>query len=1108
MSGFSLLFSALLLAAVPQVFHAQGEMAGEVTQTSVILQSRLTSVAKLTDGDVPGMAGVARFELSERDDFRSARMTDWLKAEPENDFIVKVKVDGLNPATRYYYRLIFGADRDSVQTGETCSFRTLQGRESTDEVSFVVVTGMNYMSFHYGKVKKGKRTGVGAYRGENKHLGFPALATMLKKKPDFFVGTGDNVYYDSHDDREATELKDLRRKWHEQFVQPRFVELFRHVPTYWEKDDHDHRYNDCDREGNRAPLSELGIQTFREQVPVVDPLDPQAKTYRTYRVNRHLQVWLVEGRDYRSPNKMPDGPDKTLWGAEQIAWLKRTLTESDATWKLLISPTPMVGPDDAYKIDNHTNHKGFRHEGRALLDWIKEQRLDEQGFHVICGDRHWQYHSVDPTGIEEFSSGALVDSNSRLGRSPGDPKSTDPDATIRQLHSQTKASGGFLQVTVHDDGSIRFEFFDENGESLYHTVKPSRNSLSVLKEDGANLLRDHLLRRIRQQYDARRRDVEEAFSSRDALMKRQEQLKSRLRTIVGELPPKSPLQAKTTGTLKGDGFRVEKVVFQSRPQHYVTANLYVPDGDGPFPGVLIACGHSGLGKAYPSYQKAAMLIAHSGMMALVYDPIGQGERLSYLKGSRNAGLQHKLDNVNAILVGRTAVGYQAWDSIRAADYLMSRPELDRSKPLGMTGNSGGGAQTMYLMALDGRIGPAAPSCHITTLQRNFELGGAGDGCQSPPLTGALGIDHPDFFVMRAPRPSIILSAERDYKDIVFTRKTYAETQKVYALLDRPECMEMFAYDDTHSFSQPRREAAAQWMQRWLLDKSAAITEPEFEPFDGNELQVTESGQVLSEFADAFSVSNLNLRRAKELASARKNFWRSHARSESIEKVRELAGVGKTISAAESERCGVIDRGDYQIEKLILRREGEVPVPALLFRPSQPAGKAPVLYVDGRGKAADAGAVGRVEQLVQGGNTVLTIDVRGFGETTDSPSNVAYVKGDHRAAMWSMHLGKSLLGQRVEDVLAASACLSRLTGMKDEKFDLIGVGAAGPVVLHAACLSEQVGRVTLRNSIGSWVEDVVAQPRDMDAISHVIPSALTTYDLPNLAALLGDRLTIE
>ena len=393
MNAFSILFFAMFLVTEPQTFHAQGEMAGEVTQNSVILQSRLTSVSKLTDGDVPGIAGVARFELSEHHDFRSVRKTAWLKAEAETDFIIKAKIGGLKPATRYYYRLIYGADRGSVRTGETCSFKSLQGSGGSDEVSFVVVTGMNYMSFHYGKVKNGKRTGVGAYHGEDKRLGFPALATILNMKPDFFVGTGDNVYYDSHDDQEATKLKGLRRKWHEQFAQPRFVELFRHVPTYWEKDDHDHRYNDCDCEGDRDPLSDLGIRTFREQVPVVPPSAPKAKTYRTHRVNQYLQIWLVEGRDYRSPNKMPDGPDKTLWGAEQIAWLKRTLLESDATWKLLISPTPMVGPDDAYKIDNHTNHQGFRHEGRAFF------QLDQRAATTISKKVHLD---VGGNAVENF----------------------------------------------------------------------------------------------------------------------------------------------------------------------------------------------------------------------------------------------------------------------------------------------------------------------------------------------------------------------------------------------------------------------------------------------------------------------------------------------------------------------------------------------------------------------------------------------------------------------------------------------------------------------------------------------------------------------------------
>jgi len=470
--GFAL--AALTLVSIShsaEVFHAQGEMTGEVDMTSAILQSRLTASPARVGLDVPGAPGWARFEIAEREDFQNSRLTEWIEARAGYDFIVKTKVEGLRPGTRHYYRLIYGPDKNRTQSGPTCQFRTLQGRDGANEVSFVVVTGMNYMSFHYGIPRKGKRTGERMYAGPDKDLGYPALATMIKMKPDFFVGTGDNVYYDSHDDQEATNAMGMRQKWHQQFVQPRFVELFRNTPTYWEKDDHEHRYNDCDREGNRPPSSDLGIRLFREQVPVVAPGDESSPTYRTYRINRNLQIWLVEGRDYRSPNKMPDGPDKTLWGAEQIAWLKRTLTASDASFKLLISPTPLIGPDDAYKRDNHTNPRGFRHEGRAFFQWLKEQELDKQGFYLICGDRHWQYHSIDPTGIEEFSSGALVDANSRLGRNPGDPKSTDPNAEIRQPYTQTTASGGFLRVTVTRNAEARFEFFDENGERLYRTVK-------------------------------------------------------------------------------------------------------------------------------------------------------------------------------------------------------------------------------------------------------------------------------------------------------------------------------------------------------------------------------------------------------------------------------------------------------------------------------------------------------------------------------------------------------------------------------------------------------------------------------------------------------------
>ena len=1118
--GLAIVFVCSLLAAPLQgeIFQGQGSMVGEVTQTSAILQSRLTASKALVEGDVPGIAGVARFEYSTGKNFKGARQTAWLKASAASDFIVKAKVSGLQPATQYFYRLVFGASEATAKKGAVGSFRTLQKKTGVEEVSFVVVTGMNYVSFYHGKLGAARDPDTGrrirdsstSYQGADKASGFPALESIRKLKPTFFVGTGDNIYYDSHDAMEATTLVDMRRKWHQQFRQPRFISLFQNVPTYWEKDDHDHRFDDCDREGNRPPLSDLGIATFREQVPVVDPADTQAKTYRTHRINRHLQIWLVEGRDYRSPNKMKDGPDKVLWGAEQIAWLKRTLLASDATFKLLISPTPMVGPDDARKTDNHTNINGFQHEGLEFFKWVVANKLHQQGFYTLCGDRHWQYHARHPLGVEEFSSGALVDSNSRLGRKPGDPQSTDPEGEIKQLYTQKYRSGGFLRVVVTAQGTARFEFYDENGQELYRAVKEPQADLGVLEKDASGLLEKYYLGRIRAQYDKRRADVAEALKTKKGVLKRQQMLRRDLQKILGDLPEKTPLRPRVTGKIDGDGYRIEKVVYESRPGHFVTANLYVPTtGKGPFPGVLIACGHSNLGKAYEMYHRAGLLMVKQGFLTLVYDCIGQGERSSYLTGTNRSSAQHKLDHVNAILVGRTVVGYQAWDSLRSADYLLSRPEVDRSKSLGMTGNSGGGGQTMYLMALDERIGPAAPSCHITTIEREFELGKCGDGCQWAPFTGMLGIDHGDFFTMRSPKPSIILSAEQDYKDIRYTRVTFKETQRVYELLGHPQRMDMFAYDDKHAFSKPRRQAAARWMSRWLLDDNKPVIEPEMKTFSPKRLSVTSTGQVLKEYSQAVSVSQLNLQRARDLAADRKAFWKSRSLPTAMKEIAGLVGVKSDLGKVQVETKGVLDRGSSLVEKLVLQRAGEMPVPALLFVPRKRAEKyAATLYVDARGKGTDATPGGAIEQLVARGQIVLSIDLRGFGETTDVKQKTSYYTNDFRSGMWSLHIGQTLLGQRVEDVLAALKILAAHPRVDAKAIDVVGIQRAGPVVLHAAALNPGFAGVTLRDSIRSWVDDIVAGPLQEDVIGHVVPHALKKYDLPDLAERLGDKLTVE
>jgi alkaline phosphatase D len=416
-----------------------------------------------------GSEGFGRFQVSVAEDFEPALRTPWLSAQPDYDYILKTVVKGLTPGTRYFYRVEYGRDSLKTIVGNMGRFTT-NDPEGMLPVKIAVVTGMKYNKFHHGVGR------VTPYAGDDKDLGFPALEAIREMKPTFFVGTGDNVYYDHPREPAAKTVAEMRQKWHEQFVQPRFVSLYTEVPTYWLKDDHDHRYDDSDRSGGRLPTHEDGVRIFKEQMPIVDPEDSTAVTYRTHRISRHLQIWLPEGRDYRSDNKRPAGPDKTIWGVEQLDWFKRTLLDSDATFKILISATPMLGPDDARKSDNHVNQKGFCHEGDAIIDWLEANGFLEKNFYFVCGDRHWQYHSRHPSGFEEFSTGALVDNNARHGRKPGDPKSTEPGAEIEQIYTYEEPTGGFLMLTVAptEDGRSAFadfSFYDEKGKKLYGTMK-------------------------------------------------------------------------------------------------------------------------------------------------------------------------------------------------------------------------------------------------------------------------------------------------------------------------------------------------------------------------------------------------------------------------------------------------------------------------------------------------------------------------------------------------------------------------------------------------------------------------------------------------------------
>lgn len=450
-----------------EIFHAQGEIAGEPGVKSVLLQSRLTAVERLDESRrVPGATGVARFVVnpSSDDDGKSGNdtiVTPWLEARPENDFIIRHHLQGLEPDTAYRYRLEFGESKSETRRGPERRFRTLPGERSDSSLSFLVFNCMGW-----GQYMDGYRNRP-AYDGPDKELGYPTLVAMRRHFDSHFViGAGDLVYYDMPAGDVARTRPELRMKWQQQFSQPRLVDLVGSLGSFWMKDDHDFRYDDADLTGSDQPSAELGIETFREQMPVVPPSDPTRPTFRTVRATRDVQLWLLEGRDYRSPNRMDDGPDKSIWGAVQRAWLKRTLAESDATWKLIITPTPMVGPDSSRKRDNHTNADGFRHEGSQFFAWLQDQQLTNVV--LFCGDRHWQYHSIHPTGVSEFACGSLH-REVAVGDppKPGDESSTDPDGAVRQPYVTSKQDGGFLRVDVDAKATLQVKLVDQQGDTQY-----------------------------------------------------------------------------------------------------------------------------------------------------------------------------------------------------------------------------------------------------------------------------------------------------------------------------------------------------------------------------------------------------------------------------------------------------------------------------------------------------------------------------------------------------------------------------------------------------------------------------------------------------------------
>lgn len=611
----------------------------------------------------------------------------------------------------------------------------------------------------------------------------------------------------------------------------------------------------------------------------------------------------------------------------------------------------------------------------------------------------------------------------------------------------------------------------------------------------------------------------ERISTKQGLEKRRAYIREKMIQALGGLPERTPLNARTVAVLDRGDYQIEKVIFESQPRFYVTANLYLPKkGKAPYPGILFPLGHEEGAKAHSAWQQVLVSLAKRGFAALAWDSLGQGERVQLYdpdfgesKVVRST-TEHTLMGIQCLLIGDNLARYTVWDGIRALDYLVSRPEVDAAR-IGCTGNSGGGTHTAYLSALDDRIKVAAPSCFLTSWRRLLETIGPQDAEQCLPPWLESGLDHPDFVHAFAPKPYLMLSAVRDFFSITGARETYVEAKRLYGLLGAPEQLSMVEADDGHGYTKPRRLAAYRWFSRWLKGTEDTDPEPEVTIASESELWCTKTGQVATELGGE-TVVTLNQKRVERLRPKRSE-WSSQVELEAYRKeiqkeARRLSGVAATGrptggQAVRMSVFGVIERPGYRIEKLIYESEPGIKVPALLFVPKGPEGRKPaVVFVHGRGKAADAEAGGDIERLVQAGNVVLSVDVRGMGETRQSGDDDFFrYFGIYESAMTGLLTGNPLVGMRALDVQRGVDLLFGRSDIDPERVSAFAKEKGTVPTLYAALLDTRIKKLVLEGTLVSY-QAAVRHKIHRGLFEDVIVGVLKSFDLPDLVAAMSPR----
>lgn len=577
----------------------------------------------------------------------------------------------------------------------------------------------------------------------------------------------------------------------------------------------------------------------------------------------------------------------------------------------------------------------------------------------------------------------------------------------------------------------------------------------------------------------------------DAWKQQRAKLRQQLADVWRVFPAENcPLEPQKLGEMQFDGYRLEKLIFQTRPGVWMTAHAYVPDKPGKLPAILQVHGHWKEAKQAPTVQSRCIGAAKLGFFVLAVDAFGAGER-----GIKKALGEYHGEMTGALLfpLGMPLSGIQVHENMRAVDYLLTRPEVDGSR-IGVTGASGGGNQSMYAGAWDERLNAAVPTCSVGNYQAY--LGAACCMCEVVP--GALRFtEESGVLALTAPRGLMVNSATKDafQFSVGEAKKSLAAAQPIFDLYQRPSALKHTVFDWHHDYSQPMREAMYGWMTRHLKQDGdgSPVKEPDLKPADPEAIRCY-PGDTRPD--DYLTLPQFAAREARQLLigkdgpSAQRERRNEHAKLQGI--LTNLLGGFPQPSPLQLE--------DSPFNAAGVRTLKFSPEPGLTLIATHKKATASqnrlalVLNLDDGDGALQSPLA---EQLLSRGWDLVVLDLRATGKLAYERDTIGRAP-DHNSAEWSLWLGRPLLGQWTYDVRRTLDALAASATKLPPQVAVVGQTTAGLVALSAAATDPRVTHVATVGSLTSYVSDT---PYQGQRLGLMVPAILRDLgDVPHLAAV--------